>query len=148
VYFDLYTNDELFDILQSYLPNIALICDKNDISYACRGRARDAFLLSQNILRYCNMTNKNEFDDNDWIALKDIFGVHNYGLNSKEVELMKMIQVNQPISCNNLAIRLGINVENVESEIEIRPKELGFITNTMRGRCLTEDGLKFILTNK
>ena len=146
VYFDLYSNDDLFDILQSYLPNISLICDKDDISYACRGRARDAYMLSQNILRYCNMTNKNEFDDSDWVALKDIFGVHSYGLYTKEVELIKMIKVNQPISCNNLAIKMGVNVENIESEIELRPKELGFITNTVRGRCLTEFGLKFILT--
>lgn len=148
VYFHTYSNKELFDILGMYLPDIRIACDKSDISYACRGRARDAFLLSQKIQRYCTMHGVNVFNNEDWKEIKDIFGIHPFGLKTEEVRLLKIISESQPISSNNLAVRMGVNVQNIESEIEVRPRELGFIENGTRGRALTEDGKKYLKGQK
>ena len=144
IYFHLYSNKELFAILCHYLPDIKVTCDKDDIAYACRGRARDAFLLAQKIQRYCNKDSRTIFKDSDWNNIKDIFSIHSYGLKTEEVQLLKVIGDSEPISSANLAVRMGVNVQNIESELEIRVRELGFIENGTRGRCLTDKGREYL----
>lgn len=143
IYFHLYSNDELFSILQSY-SGIGFLCDKQDISYACRGRARDAFILSQHIQRYCKMNKINTLTNEGWKELKDIFNIYLCGLNSQEIELMKVLNEGIPVSCHNIAVRLGVNESNVEEELEVRPKELGFVSSNSRGRILTESGIQYL----
>lgn len=147
IYFSLYSNDELFEILCHYLKDIRLVCDKEDIACACRGRARDAYILSQNIKRYCIMNKINVFGNSNWKDLKNIFGIHIMGLTTQEIEYLKVINRPSPISSANIAIKLGINVQNVESEIEIRPRELGFVENGSRGRQITEVGKEYLKKN-
>jgi len=145
VYFNTYSNEDLFGIIQQYLGNdIVIESEKLDISYACRGRARDAFVLSENIKRYCIMNDTSVFNKDDWKNLKSIFSIHSKGLNSSEVELMKIIDINGPMSCNNLAIKMGVNASNIESELEVRLRELGLITSSPKGRCLTKYGKKYL----
>lgn len=142
--FKMYSNEELFNILSFYCEDINITCDKDDIAYACRGRARDAFLLSNNIIRYCNRHSISEFNDKSWQEIKSIFGIYNYGLKSEEITLMKIIKEASYISSSNLAVKMGVNVNNIESEIELRPREIGFIENGTRGRCLTKKGKEYI----
>ena len=142
--FKMYSNEELFDILSFYSNGLIITCDKDDIAYACRGRARDAFLLSHNIIRYCTRHNISEFDEKCWQEIKSIFGIYNYGLKSEEITLMKLIKESSHISSSNLAVKMGVNVDNIESEIELRPREIGFIENGTRGRCLTQKGIEYI----
>ena len=144
VYFHSYDNDELFEILNFYLPEIKLRCSKKDISDACRGRARDAFILSQNVRRYCKMKKVKTLDKKGWENIKGIFNIYPCGLNSQEIKLMNILANDAPISCRNIAIRLGVNESNVESELELRPRELGFIENSSRGRLLTDNGKQYI----
>jgi len=144
IYFNLYTNNELYDILKYYIPDIALTCDPTELAYTCRGRARDTYVLASNIKRFCTMKNIKVFDETGLNEIKAIFSVHKYGLTSPEMKLLHLLKENSPISCQNIAINLGVNESNVEEEIEIRPKELGLIMNTSRGRCLSEKGIKFL----
>lgn len=144
VYFNLYENNDLYNILRKYLPDIDLACNVDDIAYACRGRARDAFILSQNIKRYCSMTKKIVFEEGDWNEVKIVFGIHDLGLNSQEIRLMSEVADSQPVSSTNIAIKLGVSVQNVESELELRPRELGLIENTARGRILTDKGVAYL----
>jgi Holliday junction resolvasome RuvABC ATP-dependent DNA helicase subunit len=144
IYFHIYSNAELFRILSFYLPGIKIACDKEDISYACRGRARDAFALSQKVQRYCNKEGVNVFNGNDWNNLKDIFSIYPCGLKTEEVSLLKIIGESEQISSANLAVRMGVNIQNIESELEIRPRELGFIESGARGRILTDKGKKYL----
>ena len=144
VYFNIYSEQELYKILKFYLPGISLKCNKNDLSYACRGRGRDAFVLSQNIKRYCIMNHTKVLTEEGWNELKNIFSIHLQGLNAQELGLLRVLENSSPISCNNIAVRMGVNPQNVESELEIRPRELGFIENGTRGRSLTEDGETYL----
>jgi len=146
VYFRLYDNKDLFRIVRNYCKGVKITASKTDVAYACRGRARDAFILSQNIQRYCVMHGANELTPEGWKSLKQIFSVHNKGLKTSEVDLMKILADSGPMSCNNLAIKMGVNPDNIESELEIRPRELGLLKSTPKGRCLTKDGEKYLAT--
>jgi len=144
IYFNKYTDGEVYKILNMYLPKTTLKCDKTEISEACRGRARDAFILSQNVKRYCVMNKTNKLEQEGWNDIKSLFGIHSKGLNSQEFHFLKMLSEYAPISSKNLAIKLGINVNNIEEELEIRPRELGLIESTSRGRALTEIGRVYV----
>ena len=144
IYFSLYSHEELYAILTNYLPGISICCNPDEIAYACRGRARDAYLLSQNISRYCVMNKTSIFGNKAWDNVKEIFGLHPCGLKTQEVELLKIVAEEGPISLTNLSVKMGLNTSNVESEIEIRPRELGFIDNAARGRILTEKGREYL----
>ena len=144
IYFHLYSDDELFKIIQLYLPTIRIRCGKNELAAACRGRARNAFKLSQHILRYCSMNGTRVFNAKGWKAIKDVFAIYPLGLNSQEIILLQLLKNYSPLSCRNIAVRMGVNEQNVEGELEIRVRELGLIENTSRGRLLTPEGLKYI----
>ena len=143
-YFTTYNNKDIFKMLRYYLPGIKLTCDENDIAYACRGRARDAVKLSQKIRMYCSGHNTNVFNANGWKQVKETFGICSYGLNTKEVDLMKILAKDAPLSSASIASKMGVNVFNIEDEIETRPRELGFIENSCKGRCLTDKGVEYL----
>jgi len=144
VYLSRYNENDLFKILQMYLPNIRLTCSKKELADACRGRARDAFQLSQNIKRFCSMYEVSIMPQVYWNELKGLFGIHDMGLNSQEINFLKILSQYTSISSKNLAMKMGINVNNIEEELEVRPRELGFIESTSKGRALTEDGRKYL----
>jgi len=144
IYFDHYPPNELFRILEFYLTDTDIRgCSVEELSWACRGRARDAFFLADKIKRMCQINGTRILTPDGWNNLKKIFDIFHMGLNRQEVELMMIIRDNEPISCHNIAMLMMLNEENVEGEIEVRPRELGLITNITQGRILSEDGKKY-----
>jgi Holliday junction resolvasome RuvABC ATP-dependent DNA helicase subunit len=146
--FKRYTEEELFAILKLYLLDMKITANKDEVAEACRGRGRDAFKLSQNIKRYTTMKKTRTLDDESWDAIKDLMGIWPKGLHNKEVDFMKILLACAPISSRNLAIKMGLNINNIEDELEIRPRELGMIESTSKGRQLTEFGKAYLNTVK
>jgi Holliday junction resolvasome RuvABC ATP-dependent DNA helicase subunit len=144
VSFTRYNNEELLGILKLYLPEVEITADNTEVAEACRGRGRDAFKLSVNLKRYLNMKNTNVLDADGWNEMKTIRGIWPKGLYNKEVEFMKILKAYAPISSRNLAIKMGVNANNIEDELEIRPRELGLIESSSKGRTLTKEGEKYI----
>jgi len=150
IYFHTYSDKELLDILRFYAKGFTLSVNKkyrDDLAAACRGRARDAFKLAQNIKRVCVMQDTKRLTDKGWEILKSTFGIHSCGLTTQEVNLLNILRDFGPISCRNIAVKMGVDERNVEAELEVRPKEIGFIDSTPRGRVLTEKG-KHYLSNQ
>ena len=149
IYFNLYSHTDLLKILNLYLDDCRIKVSRKvaiDIGYACRGRARTAFLLAQNIRRYCKINNTNVMTSKGWLELSQVFGIHPLGLNNKEIKLMKILHGGACdfLSCGNLAIKLGVTEDNVKDEWEQRPKELGLVQSTSKGRSLTGEGVEYL----
>jgi Holliday junction resolvasome RuvABC ATP-dependent DNA helicase subunit len=115
----------------------------DEVSDACRSRARDAFLLSQNIKRYVSVAKTKAISSEDWNNIKSTFDIFPKGLHKEEVELLELVKDCGPISCANLALRMMVNEDNIKSELEIRLRELGFIESTNKGRRITNEGLRY-----
>jgi len=143
LYFSSYSNEDLIDILNLYLKDITLDCNLKEVADACRSRARDAFLLSQNIIRHSIISGSKVITDKDWNDISETFEIYPLGLNKQEVDLLELIKDHGPISCANLALKLYVNEDNIKSEMEIRLRELGLIENTTKGRQVTDEGLKY-----
>lgn len=140
IYFNTYSDKELIDILQSYLPNIHFSCDEQELAYFCRGRARDAFKLSQDIGRVIDVTGDNYFEQKDFEHLAQVLNMHQMGITDMEFNLIKVIQEYGFISAANIASKMGIEEHNVVDELEPRLRELRLIDSTSKGRMLTEKG--------
>jgi Holliday junction resolvasome RuvABC ATP-dependent DNA helicase subunit len=134
----------MFDILRAYVPQVKITANQEDVANACRGRARDALELSDLIMRYSVMRKTKILSGKGWKELKQIFGIHPKGLKSEEVQLMEVLAEHSPQSVHDLAIRMQVDERNIESLMEVRPKELGFIQNGARGRFLTETGHAYL----
>lgn len=144
IYFYPYSDDDLYEIVKGYLPEITLLCSKKDLALTCRGRARDAFVLSTNIRRLLGITGSNQFTQKDLDILKGRLGVLPMGLKRAEVDLLKTVAEHGPISAGNLAIKLMVNQSNIEEELEIRLRELGMIESSSRGRIITPLGSQYL----
>ena len=149
IYFRPYRNDEVIDILKVYLNDISIAAPQiahlsESLADACRRRARDAFMLSQNIIRYCRMNNVHVLDEAGWAELRNVFDIHARGLKLEEVRLLKALNENSPISVKNIAILLGVNQKNVEDELEVWPRELGFVESGSRGHFITDEGKEYL----
>lgn len=146
IYFDRYSNEDIFDIIRFYAKDIVFKCNETNLAMACRGRARDAYLMANNVIRYCNIRGSIVFDNIGLKEIEEIFEIYPMGLKKKEFELVKLLSKYDKMSCSNIASMFGVNVDNVSSEIEIRPIELGLIQIVSRGRTLTEDGINYYKT--
>jgi len=146
IYFSSYSKDELIRIMHYYLGDAKLLCDLDDIADACRSRARDAFLLSQNVKRYLSLHGTKAISDASWKDIKSTFDIFPRGLHKEEVDLLEVVRDSGPISCANLALRLMVNEDNIKSELEVRLRELGLIENTTKGRQITAEGDRYFRT--
>jgi len=141
-YFFPYSDEEIYEIIKLYLPDIKLSdrIKAKDLALACRARARNAFLLSQDIDLFVRAKSTNMFTPEDFSKLKTALGIGPLGLVEAEMRLIDAIAKNGPISAANLAMVLMVNETNVRRELEVRPRELGLIESTPKGRVLTESG--------
>jgi Holliday junction resolvasome RuvABC ATP-dependent DNA helicase subunit len=144
IYFSLYSNADLINIVKSYTNGINLSCNLEDLAKACRGRARDAFMIAQNVRRYCLIKSINVFDDKAWVDMKHIFGIQKEGLKTQEITLLRVISDYGPISGRNLANKMGLNLNNIEGELEPILRVLGYIDNSSLGRSLTNKGKQYL----
>jgi Holliday junction resolvasome RuvABC ATP-dependent DNA helicase subunit len=119
VYFSPYSDDSVVDILKLYLGKVDLKCNLTDVAESCRSRARDAFLLAQNMKRYISVSGAKAIGPKEWKDIKDTFEIFPKGLNREEVNLLRVVKDFGPISCANLALKLMVNEDNVKEELEV-----------------------------
>lgn len=147
IYFEPYSRQDLLAMLKMYLPDITLDCDEKKLTDICRGRGRDAYMFSQNIIRHCIINKKKVFSNADLDNLASLFQMYAGGITKQEFNVLKAIGENEPVALTSLAMVLMVGEENLENELEVRLRELQLITNSTRGRMLTEAGRKYLEEN-
>ena len=144
IYFESYEKKDLLAMLAMYCPGAIFMCHQGELSEACRSRGRDTFSLAGKINRHLKREAEKVLTPELWQSLKDVFEIYPRGLNRQEVELLQIIGKNGPISAANIALTMMVNVDNIESEMEVRPRELSLIKSTTRGRVLTDEGQEYV----
>jgi Holliday junction resolvasome RuvABC ATP-dependent DNA helicase subunit len=135
---ELYSVDEIYNILMLYTHDLSMeISIVPDVISSCRGRARNAYLVSQDLIA---MSNDGHVGKEAWDKYVKIFNVYPMGLNKPEIDFMNILKTYGELSLANIAKKMGLNKNNIESDLEIRPIELGFVETTSKGRGLTISG--------
>jgi Holliday junction resolvasome RuvABC ATP-dependent DNA helicase subunit len=125
-----------------YLNNTNLIWDLTKINVIMA--TTDAYQIFKPLRNRCQEIYFYPYNEKDLEELKNFLGYFPMGLKKNEIELLKIIQEESPISSANLAIRLMINESNVKEELEVRLRELGFINSTTKGRVVTDKGENYL----
>jgi len=140
-----YNNKEIIQIVKLYISkDISITCNENELAYACRGRARNSLKMAGDIDRVCAMFNKKVFSNEELSYLKKTLDIYDLGLNKEEINMLKIINEESPISSYNLATKMMEDEKTILQDYEIRPRELGLMTNNGKGRILTQKGIKYL----
>jgi len=143
---ELYTDEDLYKILRFYTNGLEISKEiQVSVIDACRGRARDAYLLSDD-LRHASNGN-GELSYEEWERYREIFNINELGLNSVEIDYLSILNEFGRMSSVNMAKKMGLNRRNIEEEVEVRLMELSLIESSSRGRILTEKGKKYCKRN-
>lgn len=141
-----YTQSDIADIVSMTRPEIECASLLLDIANVCRGNARDAVTLAEDIERELakkSPEERNRFTRADWERLVDVHGIQPMGISRKEMQLLKLIHAGSQdgMSLSDLAFRIGDtpNVVRLETEAFLRKLELITVTEHSK-RVLTAKG--------
>lgn len=141
-----YTQSDIADIVSLTRPEIDNASLLLDIANVCRGNARDAVTLGEDIERELAkkpVGERDEFNRADWARLVDVHGIQPMGISRKEMQLLKLIYGGKQdgVSLSDLAFRIGDtpNVVRLETEAFLRKLELITVTDNSK-RILTAKG--------
>jgi Holliday junction resolvasome RuvABC ATP-dependent DNA helicase subunit len=110
-----------------------------DISSHLRGNPRSAVKLSGAIEKYCLINNSETFGEKEWAAFKKIEGLYPHGLDSVEVQVLKILKERGECSLNDLRAVTGLSKSALMNNHEVFLMHKGFLC--VRGkRQITRKG--------
>jgi Holliday junction resolvasome RuvABC ATP-dependent DNA helicase subunit len=114
------------------------------VSSVCRGNARSAVEISQEIARYQH-AHPGVLTSKGWNLLCGIIGYLPLGLSNIELTLLKVLK-DRPdgTSLTRIGACLGMTREAVQKDLELFPAKLGLIEITTGGRVLTPKGQQYL----
>jgi len=141
--FELYTNEQLCDIIMRSSVILAIACDRDgamEIARRSRGTPRIANRLLKRVRDFAEvMGNGKITEDIAKIAL-DRLEIDSLGLDSLDKRVLNMIIKGYgggPVGLETLASAIGEESVTIEDVCEPYLMQLGFLSRTPRGRCAT-----------
>ena len=145
---EIYTTDELKQILKrnAEILNINFTDDGiKEIASRSRGTPRIANRLLKRVRDFAQVQNRGLIDISVAQEALDNLGVDNLGLDSGDRKLLKTIiefYSGGPVGLETLAAAIGEESVTIEDVNEPFLIQIGFISRTPRGRCVTHAGYK------
>jgi Holliday junction DNA helicase RuvB len=140
---ELYTNEQLCDIIMRSSVILAIACDRDgamEIARRSRGTPRIANRLLKRVRDFAEvMGNGKITEDIAKIAL-DRLEIDSLGLDSLDKRVLNMIIKGYgggPVGLETLASAIGEESVTIEDVCEPYLMQLGFLSRTPRGRCAT-----------
>lgn len=147
-----YMQDEIADIVALHCDAVSDRSLLLDIASVCRGNARSAVTLSEDLARFLAKKkvmgeDHSVFDATDWGKFKFNYSILPLGISRKEMQVLKLIHEEQVISLGDIAFRVGDppSVVRLETEAYLRKRELICIDDQSK-RLLTAKG-KLVMDN-
>lgn len=121
------------------------------IAVRSRGTPRKANRIISRIYDFCVVNSMIEADRNFVDMVLDKLKIDKYGLEDVDRKILKVMSDSyseRPVGINAIASTSGESKETIENDIEPYLLQEGFIERTMRGRVLTEKGIRLIEESK
>lgn len=146
--FEPYTAPELMTILKKTVDKnsgkIKFSTDvENEMPTVLRGNPRCANLMANDVINYCSQFAVKLFDGTHWKKMKGFLGIKPFGLNATEIRVLQVLKKSPHCRLTDIAAKIGMTTSAVQRDIE-----LFLLRNNLikidSGRCLTEDGHKYL----
>lgn len=131
------------------LQGIQIVDDVlKSVAKVCRGNARQAVSLAQEVKRYQKMRG-GMFTKAHWQELCEIVGILPLGLSEMELSLLRVLKDRpEGTSLTRIGACLGLSKTSIQADLELYPAKMGLLEITTTGRVLTPKGQAYLKENK
>ena len=112
----------------------------NEVASVCRGNARQAQSMANQISSYLVSKNSNELNRNGWSEVKDSLSIYPLGLTEIELNVLKILKEHGEVRLSNLSAKTNLTKDMLQKNVELYLVRNNRIEIRPTGRALTKKG--------
>jgi Holliday junction resolvasome RuvABC ATP-dependent DNA helicase subunit len=112
----------------------------NEIASVCRGNARQAQSMANQISSYLASKNSKELDKTGWVEIKDSLSIYPLGLTELELNVIRLLKEYGELRLTNLSAKTSLTKEMLQRNVELYLMKNNLIEVRPTGRALTKRG--------
>ena len=145
--FDSYKANDLMLIVKKNVDKNSKIKFSDKVSVeipnVLRHNPRCAQMMATDIINYCSQFGIKLFDIKEWNDMKKQLGIKPMGLNATEIRLLQILKNSSHCRLTDIGAKLGMTAGSIQRDAEIFLLRNNLI-KVDNGRCLTNDGMKYL----
>ena len=115
----------------------------DEVASVCRGNARQAQSMANQISSYLASKNSKELDKNGWNAIKDSLSIYPLGLSELELNVIKILKAQGEVRLTNLSAKTNLTKDMLQRNVELYLIRHSLIEVRPTGRALTKKGHEY-----
>ena len=141
-----YSEEELYLIFLQKLEEMdedLIISDHltDEIISVLRGHPRSSFEMAESIMHYAHATGESYVNQQVWDGFRHSMGIHDYGLNDVELQIIHIIGKHGAQTLNDLSAKTECTRSAIQKEYELMLKKKNLLCIDTK-RMLTDEGHK------
>ena len=112
----------------------------NEVASVCRGNARQAQSMANQVSSYLASKNSKELDKNGWDEIKDSLSIYPLGLTELELNVIRLLKEYGELRLTNLSAKTSLTKEMLQRNVELYLMKNNLIEVRPTGRALTKKG--------
>ena len=112
----------------------------SEIASVCRGNARQAQSMANQISSYLASKNSKELDKTGWVEIKDRLSIYPLGLTEIELNVIKILKEHGELRLTNLSAKTNLTKDMLQKNVELYLMRNHLIEIRPTGRVLTKRG--------
>jgi len=138
-----YSFVELGSIIKNNLKSSKLDINDSiiqDVSSVCRGNARQAQSMANQISSYLKSKKYNELTSEGWKEIKSKLSIYPLGLSEIELNVIKILKEHGEVRLTNLSAKTNLTKDMLQKNVELYLVRNSLIEIRPTGRALTQKG--------
>jgi len=112
----------------------------NEVASVCRGNARQAQSMANQVSSYLASKNSKELDKTGWLEIKDRLSIYPLGLTEIELNVIKLLKEYGELRLTNLSAKTNLTKDMLQKNVELYLMRNHLIEIKPTGRALTKKG--------
>ena len=112
----------------------------NEVASVCRGNARQAQSLANQVSSYLVSKNFKQLDKTGWLDIKDRLSIYPLGLTEIELNVIKLLKEYGELRLTNLSAKTNLTKDMLQKNVELYLMRNHLIEIKPTGRALTKKG--------
>jgi len=141
-----YSFVELGSIIKNNLKSSKLDINDSiiqDVSSVCRGNARQAQSMANQISSYLKSKKYNELTSEGWKEIKSKLSIYPLGLSEIELNVIKILKEHGEVRLTNLSAKTNLTKDMLQKNVELYLVRNSLIEIRPTGRALTKKGHEY-----
>ena len=115
----------------------------NEVASVCRGNARQAQSMANQISSYLASKKSNELTRTGWNEIKDSLSIYPLGLTELELNVLKILKEHGEVRLTNLSAKTNLTKDMLQRNVELYLIRHSLIEVRPTGRALTKKGHEY-----